>query len=571
MARTRNLKSDLKMLVLYGSETGNAAELAEVLGDRIRRMKIECRVLPFGSVSISDLQANKHIFVVCSTTGQGALPRNTYPLWTQLLKASLSADTLQSVRFGAFGVGDRAYKQFNWAIRKIHTRLVQLGATPFVARSEGDEQNPDGVEIVFDQWMENALNVLAEELGTEDILPVTAQLPPKYKISFGSSSDLEQKMPEAKVAANDRITAADHFQDVRHIKLDLEHPVKYEPGAVAYLYPSNSPIHVDTLIEYQGWKDIADKELVVDEKWTELLARPLVHPVTLRSLLTWHLDLNSIPRRTFFKLASQFCTGNEAERLAEFASTEGIDDLYNYANRPRRSVIETILEFESLKIPFDYILDLFPLIWPRAFSIASPANQPTIELCVALVKYKTVLKRVRKGLCSRYIETLSAGDRIGVTIEPAPISMVPKLLPDQAVILVAAGTGIAPVRSLLHTLKNHNAPIFLFFGCRFEQKDYLYGEEWKQLAKSMDLTIFNAFSREGGGYVQNQIEAAAEKITAYLPTALIYLCGSSGSMPRAVREAFVDVLKRTRHLEEETAAKVMAYKEKHHTFIEETW
>ncbi|PRT56388.1 NADPH-dependent diflavin oxidoreductase 1 [Wickerhamiella sorbophila] len=559
------------MLVLYGSETGNAAELAEVLGDRIRRMQIDCKVLPFGMVSVSDLQANKYVFVVCSTTGQGVLPGNAYPLWTELLKASLARDTLQSVRFGAFGVGDNAYKQFNWAIRKIYTRFVQLGATSFVARSEGDEQNPDGVEIVFDQWMDNALQVLATELKIEDILPVTAQLPPKYKICFGTSPKVDKALLKAKVAANDRITAPDHFQDVRHIKLDPEHPVKYEPGAVAYLYPSNVSVHVDALLDYQGWNDIADKELHVDEKWVELLSRPLVQPVTLRSLFTWHLDLNGIPRRSFFKLASNFCSGNEAERLAEFATTEGIDDLYNYANRPRRSVIETILEFESIKIPFEYILDLFPLIWPRAFSIASPTNQPTIELCVALVKYKTILKRGRKGLCSRYIETLLPGDEIGITIEPAPISIESKLQADQAVILVAAGTGIAPVRSLLHTLKNHKAPIFLFFGCRFEHKDYLYGEEWKQMAEATDLTVFNAFSREGGGYVQNQIEAAAEKITAYLPTALVYLCGSSGSMPRAVREAFVDVLKRTRHLDEETAAKVMAYKEKHRTFIEETW
>lgn len=562
------------MYVLYGSETGNAAELAETLGDRVRRLRIDCKVIPFGDLSLAELQKSKHVFVVCSTTGQGVLPRNANPLWTHLRKSSLPADTLSSVRFGAFGLGDNAYKHFNWAIRKIHARFVQLGATPFVQRSEGDEQNPDGIEIVFDQWMESALQALTDELQITDPIPVSTLLPPRFNIAKDSQPQYDQVIKpllRAKVTANHRMTPADHFQDVRHLKLDLGQPVRYEPGAVAYLYPSNAEIHVNAVIEAQGWQNEADIPLSVDKTWLELLPRPISKPLTLRTLLTWHLDLNGIPRRTFFRLAAHFSLGNEAERLAEFATTEGIDDLYNYANRPRRSLIETILEFETLKIPFEYILDILPILYPRAFSIASPADQSTVELCVALVKYQTVLRRIRRGLCSRYIESLKVGDNIEMSLEPAPTPLVPSLSSDQAVILVAAGTGVAPIRSLLHTIQGRSAPVFLIFGCRFEHKDYLFGEEWQELAKTTNLKVITAFSREGGGYVQNQIENAADQLTAYIPTALIYLCGSSGSMPQAVREAFVDVLKRTRHLDEETATKVMNYKEKHHTFVEETW
>lgn len=34
--------------------------------------------------------------------------------------------------------------RFNWAVRKLHKRIVQLGATEFYPRGEGDEQDDDG-------------------------------------------------------------------------------------------------------------------------------------------------------------------------------------------------------------------------------------------------------------------------------------------------------------------------------------------------------------------------------------------------------------------------------------------
>lgn len=34
--------------------------------------------------------------------------------------------------------------RFNWAARKVHRRLQQLGANEFYARGEGDEQHDEG-------------------------------------------------------------------------------------------------------------------------------------------------------------------------------------------------------------------------------------------------------------------------------------------------------------------------------------------------------------------------------------------------------------------------------------------
>jgi sulfite reductase alpha subunit-like flavoprotein len=45
---------------------------------------------------------------------------------------------------------------------------------------------------------------------------------------------------------------------------------------------------------------------------------------TLRSLFTRHLDINAVPKRSFFKVFKHFTTDErEREKLEEFSSPEG--------------------------------------------------------------------------------------------------------------------------------------------------------------------------------------------------------------------------------------------------------
>ena len=90
--------------------------------------------------------------------------------------------------------------------------------------------------------------------------------------------------------------------------------------------------------------------------------------------VTSYFDLQSIPRRYFFELLSHFTTDElEKEKFIEFTTAEGQQELYDYCNRPRRNCLEVLYDFRHTtpNIPFEYFLDLFPVIKPRAFSIAS--------------------------------------------------------------------------------------------------------------------------------------------------------------------------------------------------------
>lgn len=67
----------------------------------------------------------------------------------------------------------------------------------------------------------------------------------------------------------------------------------------------------------------------------------LPQPCTIQYLVTHYLDISCVPRRSFFELLSYFSTNElEREKLQEFSSAQGQEELYSYCNRPRRTTLE---------------------------------------------------------------------------------------------------------------------------------------------------------------------------------------------------------------------------------------
>ena len=231
--------------------------------------------------------------------------------------------------------------------------------------------------------------------------------------------------------------------------------------------------------------------------------------VTLRELLTNHLDILSIPRRSFFaQLAHYTSDPFHRDRLLEFTDPQYIDELYDYTTRPRRSILEVLQEFESVKIPWQKVVSLIPGMRGRQFSIASAYAEKKegteVELLIAIVKYKTVIKRIRQGVCTRYIASLTPGQDITVTIQPGGLQVTKKEI-DRPVVMIGPGTGVAPMRSLVYQRMQWREKLgiegkgkdLLFFGCRNAEADYFFKDEWRDLTeKSVPLEVFAAFSRD---------------------------------------------------------------------------
>lgn len=379
----------------------------------------------------------------------------------------------------------------------------------------------------------------------------------------------------AEVLKNERMTPESHWQDVRHLVLQVSCPDGFSPqeaaGSTAIIWPKNYPEDVQTLIDMMGWGDIADKVLDLHD---ELLSRKshlhlFSRRETLRDLLTHNFDINSVPKRSFISDLAFFTQEPmEIERLRELTQPGNEQEYYDYATRPRRTIIELLRDFPGVRIPFQHALDLFPLIRGREFSLANtptPTNALKLELIIALLEYRTIIRKPRQGLCSRYIATLAPGTLLTIGIKTPSKPILTSTTTPRPLIAVATGTGIAPIRALIQSRATQPTvgPTKLFFGCRSRRADFFFADEWSGYS---NLEAYPAFSRDddvpvpavdaeaphqydtGKNYVQHQIREHGREVAELLRVGegggkpMICVCGNAGRMPVSVREAFKEVL-----------------------------
>jgi len=158
----------------------------------------------------------------------------------------------------------------------------------------------------------------------------------------------------------------------------------------------------------------------------------------------------------------------------------------------------------------------------RSYSIASwPNGTNTIEL---------VIVKLEGGAGTTYLfEHVVEGSELTLR-GPQGVFTLPETI-DRDLFFICTGTGIAPFRSMVHYIKDHNIPyknIYLMFGCRL-LCDTLYGPELKELANEMPgFNYMPTYSREKDdealrkGYVHKLYE---ELLQQDKKPAYFYLCG----------------------------------------------
>ncbi|KKA29517.1 hypothetical protein TD95_001577 [Thielaviopsis punctulata] len=600
------------VLVGYGTEMGNSLDLAEQLSRMAQRLRFKVDLREMNSVQLSSLFKYSLVLFVVSTTGLGEMPKNASVFWKRLLRKKLTPGCLSGVNYAIFGLGDSSYQQFNWASLKLSKRLTQLGATEMLERGEADQQHPDGIDQVYIPWLESFKKHLLSQFplptGVE-LIPDSDPLPPQVPIIFKPKSSLapiQKSTPEllrptpkttkpaspdgplsehfgmleilgpvqaapsnipieipsitpATLVLNKRVTPANHWQDVRLLKFQISAVPEtgfplLMPGDTLNLYAKNFAVDVDNLIAWMGWQDVASSMIDWDAMGPIPSDLPKNSSFTLRDLLLHSLDIFAVPSRTFFEKLSHFASDpNQKERLLDFGKPEFSNEYYDYATRPRRSILEVLQEFETVRIPVNAVLDIFPVIRARQYSIA---NWPQVdeargimevELLVALVKYRTVLKRVRRGLVSRYLEDLPEKTDMYVTFTTSSSKVYGSANAQRPLVCVATGTGIAPIRSLIQERRSNSAasigPMTLYFGCRNEASDFHFASEWKSLAAEERLVLKPAFSRDSQTkiYVQDLLRKDKAALAEWVgKNAVFYVCGGSRKMADAVKEIVKD-------------------------------
>ncbi|GAA5862718.1 hypothetical protein JCM3774_001895 [Rhodotorula dairenensis] len=603
------------ILVLHASVTGTAVDVAERIGRRARREGWAAQVKSVAQFNPVELLEHGLVVFVLPTTGNGQTPPQFVPLWTALLHPGLPPDFLEDLRYAVFALGDSSYGKYNWVGKKLSRRLDALGAHAVTERGEGDDQNEWGVESTFPGWLDELMSTIDPLYPRAPgfvPLAATARPPARVRLEKVASTSQQQQQQQqqqganngtdaaanaallwtddarwARLIKNERVTAPDWYQDVREIELEVEgvdpdeRKRLYAAGDVLEIRPRNSDEDVNRFLQSAGWTEQADEVVAIyptDSDQSLPPHLPSGYRTSLRHLLTYELDISSVPNYSFFEWLAHFCEGEMQERLREFASPAGYDELLDYARRPRRTINEVLYEFRSAQIPPEYIFDLLPLIRPRGFSISSSpsSHDGKVDLLVAIVTYKTILSVPRKGLTTSWLASLEPGARIPVRFDTSGLLKLP---PTPApLIMVGPGTGVAPFRALMEERVRAGADgteNLLFFGCRSVKADFYFRQFWQDLVDEGKLTLSIAPSRdqEDKVYVQHRIPEYASQIWDYITRGgYIYVCGSSTLMPKAVKKALLGVFRSQGALSDEATAEALWERlEKEGRIIEETW
>ena len=195
-------------------------------------------------------------------------------------------------------------------------------------------------------------------------------------------------------------------------------------------------------------------------------------------------------------------------------------------------------------------IGIYPLSQkPRLYSIASgpSAGRKRIDLTVARVVYERdgVLHR---GECSNYlIEGAPLHEPVlSCFHQPSRHFIFPKEAP---VIMVGAGTGIAPFRAFMQEVECRAVTpekCWLFFGERKSGEDFFYEEFWKRQIGQGRLRLHVAFScdQEHKVYVQHRMWEEREEVWRWFQQgAHLFVCGHAQKMAKDVESCLLDIAK----------------------------
>jgi len=350
---------------------------------------------------------------------------------------------------------------------------------------------------------------------------------------------------------NKLLSPEGYERDIRHYEFNIKDTgVTYEVGDSLGVYANNNPEFVSDFLSFYGLKhdDILEIEDKTDRK------DPLPSVMTAEQLFGQVLDMFGKPKRRFYEMLS-ICAEDPDDRakLEALIGADGKDDYRSFVNETMTH-FDLLKMFPSAKPTVETLIDYVPRIKPRLYSIASsPAMTPDeIHLCVIVDDWTTPGGRYKKGLCSDYLTTHSAGEaQLATRVNAGVIEMPPTH--ETPFILTGLGTGIAPIMSIMedrvvaHNDGEKTGPMALFFGTRNSHAEYTYGNYLEELNQRGILTELKvAFSRDQAEkvYVQDRIRQNPDIIYDYLvkQDGMFYYCGTGGAAPERVKDAIIDAL-----------------------------
>lgn len=624
-------KNNKNCIIFYGSQTGTAedyaSKLSKELGSKFGLKAMTVDFADYDFDNFAEISEDVLCFFLMATYGEGEPTDNSIEFFEYL---DNEADSLSSLRFSVFGLGNSTYEFYNAIGKKTNDRLEELGAERFCPYGEGDD-GLGSMDEDFLSWKDLVIDSLKNNLNFEEheaVYEPSLQLLESTSsvndagVSHGepnssyvtNSTDLtkgpfDHSHPYLSSVAKTRELFNSKSRSCVHAEFDLSGSnLRYSTGDHLAIWPSNSNENIEKFFEVFNLSDKQDD--VFELKAADsTVAIPFHTPITYGAVVRHHLEISGAVSRQFLLSIAQFAPDKESKeetlRLAnskELFAKEIHEKLYNMA--------DALLKISDGKawdnVPFEFIVESVPHLQARYYSISSSSlSEKTTIHVTAVVEAEKIGSQLVTGVVTNLLKNIEieqnkSNDKPVVTYDlngprnkfanfklPVHVRRSTFKLPSNPstpIICIGPGTGLAPFRGFIREkvsqVKINNANIgkvLLFYGCRNEDEDYLYKEEWPVYAQTLgsQFEMNVAFSRKDPSkkvYVQHKLMEQSEQINELLNNgAFVYVCGDASRMARDVQNTLGKIIAKGRNISEEKAAELIRSFKTQNKYQEDVW
>ncbi|WP_185851932.1 diflavin oxidoreductase [Blattabacterium cuenoti] len=490
-------KEEQKITLVYGTETGNAKNLAFDIYQKVKKEKLQIKLIDLDQYCLKDLEKEDYFFIIMSTHGEGEPPSSAKSFFDFIHHNKNIF--LKNMKYSVLALGDKSYTYFCKAGVDIDKRLHDIGAKRIVPlyKCDVDYENQGY------KWFSEIINFLKKK---------------KYGINTENRNRKISGYISNNIILNDQERESD--KEIHHIEIYVKNKIKYSPGDSIGIFPENPYREVNNIIEYINKNKKKELERYENEEKNKIF-----------DLFKKNLNILSLSENFLKKYSSL----SKDKNVFLNYKWKLVDLLTKFPIENKYSLKDLIKIMEPIK--------------PRLYSISSSPTTHGNEIHITVSRHRFLLNgNTVYGHCSDFLSKLKIGYKLFFFIYKNRIFKLPN--PDKDIILIGPGTGIAPFRSFLYEREATKATgkNWLFFGDQHFHKNFLYQTEiqnWK--IKGILHRVNFSFSRdqEKKVYVQNKIwENKIEFFSWIKNGAYVYLCGNKIPMSLDVEKMICQVIEK---------------------------